>query len=192
MKKQITLTLVGTLLFGPMVNVMTGVQIMSADTGVTEQEVVNIPDDNLRNELQKAVGKDVPLTANNLLKIESLNLTYSDITDLTGLSYLKNLKLIDLTGNSISDISELGQLPLLGSVSLRFNKAQSLPDLAPLKTTAITQLNLVANNYGNEPEKIAAISDLTQLTNLKLQHKDYNSTRPNEVDTINNPWCRWE
>lgn len=170
MKKQITLTLVGTLLFGPMVNVMTGVQIMSADTGVTEQEVVNIPDDNLRNELQKAVGKDVPLTANNLLKIESLNLTYSDITDLTGLSYLKNLKLIDLTGNSISDISELGQLPLLGSVSLRFNKAQSLPDLAPLKTTAITQLNLVANNYGNEPEKIAAISDLTQLTNLELQN----------------------
>ena len=170
MKKQITVMLMSTLLLGPVVNVVTGVQTISADTVVTEQETVSIPDANLRKELQSALGKDVPLTIANLQKIESLNLTYSDVTDLTGLSYLKNLKLLDLTGNAISDISELGRLPVLASVSLRFNKAKSLPDLAPLKTTAINQLNLVGDDYGPVPEKLSAISDLTQLVNLELQN----------------------
>lgn len=164
-------TLMSVMLLGVSVGEFIDVKVINADeTNVTESDEVSIPDDNLRKELQRALGKDVPLTKETLLNITSLNLTYSDITNLTGIEYVSNLKLIDLSGNSVESIEPLGHLHNLESVSLRFNKATVLPDLAPLKTTHVTQLNLVANAYGLEPQKLAAISELTYLENLELQN----------------------
>lgn len=171
MKKQLAITIMSTMLFG-----VSGEMIFDATTiqghadEINQDIAVSIPDDNLRNELQKSLGPDVPLTKNNLLKIESLNLTYSGVTDLSGLEEAKNLKWLDLTGNAISSLEPLGQVHNLSFLSLRFNKTKDIPDLAPLQTTAIKELNLVGNDYGLEPQKMAAISQLTTLETLEMQN----------------------
>lgn len=97
-------------------------------------------------------------------------MTYDGITDLTGLEYATNLSIIDLTGNAISGISALANLPKLQDVSLRMNKATVLPDLTPLTSTPIKSLNLVADDYGLVPEKLAALNQMTTLTSLEMQN----------------------
>lgn len=171
MKKQLAITIMSTMLFGISGEVAFDAYTVPGHAEELNQDVaVSIPDENLRTEIQKNLGADVPLTKANLLKIESLNLTYSGVKDLTGLDAAKNLKWLDLTGNAISNLEPLGQLNNLSFLSLRFNKAKDIPDLAPLQTTVIKELNLVGNDYGLEPQKMAAISKLTTLENLEMQN----------------------
>lgn len=178
MKKQIMLTLLSTMVLGVSSGSVVSNQLVKADTTTessseaptNQEDIVNIPDNNLRNDIQRALGADVPLTATNLLKLEKLNLTYSGVTDLTGLEAAKNLTWLDLTGNAISDIKPLSALSKLSYVNLRMNKATSLPDLGLLKGTAIRELNLVGDDYGQQLDKLAGVSELTTLENLELQN----------------------
>jgi internalin A len=128
-----------------------------------------MPDQGLRAWVQDALGKEVPVTQLALQRINALDLSFSDVVDLTGLSYAKNLKTLDLSGTSVADIQPLADLSQLTTLSLRLNKADSLPDLAPLTTTGIQSLNLVGNDYGKEPEKIASLAEFDQLEELDLQ-----------------------
>lgn len=137
-----------------------------------------MPDKNLQTNLQSLLGNAVPLTQANLAKLTSVNLTYSDITNLKGLEFAKNLQQLDLTGNAISDVSPLGQLPQLTNLSLRLNKAEQLPDLAVLQTAPIQQLNLVGDAYGSAPDQLAGLRNLTQLQSLKLVNSKLTTLPP--------------
>ena len=166
--------MIGGLLFS---SVLGGMTIMSTPTYATDNIAMAtdaasdwVPDAALRQALQSALGADVPMTKSNVAQIQQLNLTYDGITDLTGLEYATNLGIIDLTGNAISDISALAKLPKLQDVSLRMNKATVLPDLTPLTSTPIKSLNLVADDYGLVPEKLAALNQMTTLTSLEMQN----------------------
>lgn len=178
MKKQIMLTLLSTMILGVSSGSVVSSQLVKADTTTessseaptNQEDIVNIPDNNLRNDIQKELGTNVPLTATNLLKLEKLNLTFSGVTDLTGLEAAKNLTWLDLTGNTISDIKPLSGLSKLSYVNLRMNKATSLPDLGLLKRTAIRELNLVGDDYGQQLDKLAGVAELTTLENLELQN----------------------
>ena len=166
--------MIGGLLFS---SVLGGVMVATTPTYAADNIAMAtddasdwVPDAALRQALQSALGADVPLTKSNVAQIQQLNLTYDGITDLTGLEYATNLSIIDLTGNAISDISALANLPKLQDVSLRMNKATVLPDLTPLTSTPIKSLNLVADDYGLVPEKLAALNQMTTLTSLEMQN----------------------
>lgn len=142
----------------------------TADTSTSQSTDPDInswmPDKQLQQAMQKLLGANVPLTQANLANITQANLTFQGITDLQGLQYATNLQSLDLTGNAYSDISPLSNLTKLTNLSLRLNKADTLPDLAPLKTTNIKNLNLVSDFYGDQPDKMAALADLNKLTTL--------------------------
>ncbi|TVV28110.1 leucine-rich repeat domain-containing protein [Weissella cibaria] len=166
--------MIGGLLFS---SVLGGVMVATTPTYAADNIAMAtddasdwVPDAALRQALQSALGAGVPLTKSNVAQIQQLNLTYDGITDLTGLEYATNLSIIDLTGNAISDISALANLPKLQDVSLRMNKATVLPDLTPLTSTPIKSLNLVADDYGLVPEKLAALNQMTALTSLEMQN----------------------
>ena len=137
-----------------------------------------LPDKNLQTNLQQLLGPDVPLTQANLAKLTTVNLTYSDITNLKGLEFAKNLQQLDLTGNAISDLSPLQHLTQLTDLSLRLNKADQLPDLAKLGQAPIQQLNLVGDAYGTAPQQLAGLSQLKQLQSLKLVNSKLTTLPP--------------
>ena len=73
-------------------------------------EVVEIPDQNLRKALSSALrlktGADI--TKEGLAKITNLNLRSKDIKDLTGIAFCTGLKTLTLNSNqNLSDISAL-------------------------------------------------------------------------------------
>ncbi|MGX7042963.1 hypothetical protein [Leuconostoc holzapfelii] len=141
----------------------------ASPTAQTEPSVDSwMPDKNLQTSVQTLLGADVPLTQANLAKLTVIDLTYSDVTNLKGLEFAKNLQQLDLTGNAISDISPLSQLTQLTNLSLRLNKATQLPDLQQLQNVPIQQLNLVGDAYGSAPAQLAGLANLTQLQSLKL------------------------
>lgn len=137
-----------------------------------------LPDKNLQTNLQQLLGPDVPLTQANLAKLTTANLTYSDVTNLKGLEFAKNLQQLDLTGNAISDLTPLQHLTQLTDLSLRLNKADQLPDLAKLGQVPIQQLNLVGDAYGTAPQQLAGLSQLTQLQSLKLVNSKLTTLPP--------------
>lgn len=57
-----------------------------------------------------------------LIELRRLLLPMNQITDITPLNKLTNLKILNLIRNQISDISTLSNLPQLKSVMLHFNK----------------------------------------------------------------------
>ncbi len=146
-----------------------------------------LPDKNLQTNLQQLLGPDVPLTQANLAKLTTANLTYSDVTNLKGLEFAKNLQQLDLTGNAISDLTPLQHLTQLTDLSLRLNKADQLPDLAKLGQVPIQQLNLVGDAYGTAPQQLAGLSQLTQLQSLKLVNGCDRTRKLSVADDIK-PW----
>jgi len=182
MKKHLVITMLGTILLGVGSELYVDVRTISANaataTQVAPDGVVSIPDANLRSEIQKALGKDAEITPENMAKITALNLTYSDVKDLTGLSYAKNLKSLDLSGNSIDSVTELSGLTNLRFLSLRFNKADVMPDLTPLKNTGLTELNLVANEYGADQQKLDGLNTISSLETIELSGNKLTSLPP--------------
>lgn len=137
-----------------------------------------VPDAALRLALQAALGKGTPLTKDNVATITQLNLTYDGITNLSGLEFATNLRALDLTGNTITDITPLQHLHNLTDVSLRMNKATVMPDLTPLAGTPVKSLNLVADDYGTQPDKMAGLAQLTSLEELEMQNNDLTTVPP--------------
>ena len=137
-----------------------------------------VPDAALRVALQAALGKGTPLTKDNVATITQLNLTYDGITNLSGLEFATNLRALDLTGNTITDITPLQHLHNLTDVSLRMNKASVMPDLTPLAGTPVKSLNLVADDYGTQPDKMAGLAQLTSLEELEMQNNDLTTVPP--------------
>lgn len=137
-----------------------------------------VPDAALRGALQAALGKGTPLTKANVATITQLNLTYDGITDLTGLEFATNLQALDLTGNTIADITPLQNLHNLTNLSLRMNKAKIMPDLSLLAGTPVKSLNLVADDYGTQPDKMAGLAQLTSLEELEMQNNDLTTVPP--------------
>ena len=137
-----------------------------------------VPDAALRVALQAALGKGTPLTKDNVATITQLNLTYDGITNLSGLEFATNLRALDLTGNTITDITPLQHLHNLTDVSLRMNKASVMPDLTPLAGTPVKSLNLVADDYGTQPDKLVGLAQLTSLEELEMQNNDLTTVPP--------------
>ena len=101
-----------------------------------------------------------------MTNLQSLNLNKNEISDLTPLSGLKELKALQLDGNNgLVDLSPLGNLTELNELLL---PAQAeLSDLSPL--SAMTQLRRLemADGVGDSLSKIEDITPLSGMTQLE-------------------------
>ena len=132
---------------------------------------VNIPSQNLRAAINKALGANraanAAVTEAEMKTLTSLNANYSAnssrISDLTGLEKATNLTTLKLYDNSISNISHLSDLTKLRYLNLGDNSISDISHLSDL--TKLTQLYLDSNRISD----ISALSGLTLLVDLTLQ-----------------------
>ncbi len=123
-------------------------------------QIVNIPDDNLRQAINTTLGK---APGASISRLEMATLTHfeahdADITDLTGLEFAKNLREIRCNNNLISDLSPLAGLIKLDVVEFRNNV---IDDLSPLKDLINLTWVIVNTNI---------IDDLSPLEGLMSLH----------------------
>ena len=135
---------------------------------------VDIPDPNLRAEVESALGVEAggTITAADMATLTELQAPNANIRDLTGLAAAINLMSLDLghevvdryliNSNAISDLSSLQGLTNLTTLILGSN---SITDLTPLAgLTQLTTLDLGSNAISN----IFPLAGLTNLTTLDL------------------------
>ena len=133
-------------------------------------QVVDIPDPNLRAEIERKLGKAPgdAITELDMLGLggwsNSLNLSRDNISNLTGLEFATNLEVLDLDNNSISDISALAGLTKLERLDLNNNSISDISALAGL--TELDWLSLSNNSISD----ISALAGLTSLSELYLSN----------------------
>ena len=130
---------------------------------------VNMPDNNLRKLLNEKLSialstnrkDDQKITDMELEKFTDLNLSYSNIYDLTGIEAAKNLQNLLLNNNYISDLSPLSGLTSLKILSLRNNCFADISPLAGL--TSLTSLRLENQRVSVKPNDKSFASPLKDL-----------------------------
>ena len=162
-------------------------------------QVVDIPDPNLESAIREELNlpDEIPLTQQEMLRLEKLYAGDSEIADLTGLEYAANLTWLVLPGNEIQDLSPLAELLNLETLYLWSNPISDLLpianliqlknldlggcqifDINPLANLAqLTSINL----RGNRIVDINALTNLNQLTELRI-----NSNRIVDVSPLAN------
>ena len=137
--------------------------------------VVQIPDPNLRAVIAEALGKspNALITVEEMEGLRNLSLRNGDIRDLTGLQFATNLSgLLDLRGNQITDLS-----PLAGLIELRklWLSKNPISDISPVRgLTNLTDLGL----YDTMISDISPVRDLTNLTRLHFHSTEVTDLSP--------------
>ena len=124
---------------------------------------VSIPDANLRAKIAEVlnVSPSTSIVRGQLAQLTGLVATETNISNLTGLEFATNLKLLEVWSNRISDISPLAGLTKLERLIIEGNRISDISAVAGL--TKLTRLILMDNN-------ISDISAVAGLTNLELLH----------------------
>jgi Leucine-rich repeat (LRR) protein len=104
---------------------------LTVSDGPEGGQLVNVPDPVLAAAIRVEAGLDpgTPLTTAHLASIFSLYVSYTGVTDLTGLEYAVNLGALQASGNAIPSAAPLSGLASLWEVYLYNNL---LTDAAPL------------------------------------------------------------
>ena len=137
-------------------------------TELLPPEIVSIPDANLASLVREALDLTPAdaISQLDMLRLDGLEASRRQITDLTGLEHAVNLKGLSLGENQIRDITPLAGSTILESLDLTSN---NISDLSPLaKLTNLTHLWLPDNN-------ISDLSPLAGLTNLSTLEFNSNS-----------------
>ena len=116
----------------------------------------------IRNAINKAEGK---INQEVLKKITILDISNSNISDLSGLEICSNLHCLYLSHNFISDVSPLSDLTSLTELYLNDNIISDISYLANLSN--LITLHLAHN-------QIVDVSILSRFTNLKTLNLSYN------------------
>ncbi|MXZ09640.1 MAG: hypothetical protein F4Y79_09370 [Gemmatimonadetes bacterium] len=138
------------------------------------EDVVVIPDANLRAVIAESLGKTSSETITNseMATLTRLDAPNKGVQDLAGLEFTTNLTTLDLgsekvngkyvNSNAISDLSPLSNLTSLRTLSLHDN---SISDVSPL--SGLTNL-IMLNLYDNSISDVSSLSGLTRLKVLML------------------------
>jgi len=105
---------------------------------------------------------DQKITDVELERLTDLNLSYSNIYDLTGIEAAKNLQNLLLNNNYISDLSPLSGLTSLKILSLRNNCFADISPLAGL--TSLTSLRLENQRVSVKPNDKSFVSPMRDIT----------------------------
>ena len=145
-----------------------GILIISAALCVFWQianaQVVEIPDPNLERAIRQELGlsSEVPITQQEMLRLDKLTARDAEIEDLTGLEYAIRVREIFLVRNQIRDITPLAGLTNLKVLYLSGNP---ISDVSPLSgIVSLQRLDLT----GIPIEDLSILSNLTQLEGLGL------------------------
>lgn len=122
---------------------------------------VDIPDPNLRAVIAEELGKaaDDTITAADMSTLERLDANDKDISNLTGLEFVINLRWLAFSDNTVSDLSPLAGLIKL--TELRFNY-NLVSDLSPLKGLRNLTGLWFTHNF-----QVSDLSPLAELVNLE-------------------------
>jgi Leucine-rich repeat (LRR) protein len=113
---------------------------------------VTFPDPNLEAAIRLAINQPTgPISDAALLGLTSLNASFRNIADLTGLDHCGNLTQLQLHGNRIVDLGPLASLSKLADLYLWENQ---ISDILPLE--GLTRLRFVFL-YNNQIEDISAL-----------------------------------
>ena len=125
----------------------------------TIAQTVNIPDTNLREAINEALGKapDARITVDEMETLTRLEAHNVNIRDLTGLVFAINLEEIRCNNNLISDLSPLTDLVNLRVIELRDNV---ISDLSPIAGLINLEWLIVTHN------SIRDLSPVEELINL--------------------------
>ena len=141
---------------------------------VTEAQEVNIPDENLRAEIEAALGKrsGETITVADMESLTELDAGFAYIENLTGLEHATELIELDLRINEIVDLAPLADLTSLEDLSLWSNRISNLAPLAGLRS--LQSLNLGDNLISN----VAPLSGLESLESLQLWRNRISDVAP--------------
>lgn len=138
-----------------------------------ENDIVNIPDENLKRELNYALSQKVDsnITVRQLSSLKKLQLSNKQIKNLEGLQYCTNLTDLQIFNNQIKDISPLSSLGNLTNLSMFNNQISDISVLSEL-------INLTDLNFGgNQISDVSALSELTSLKSLSLSGNKISNIR---------------
>ncbi len=99
----------------------------------------------LRLNLNPELADISPLAG--LAVLETLQLSYNQVSDLSPLAGLSNLRVLHLCSNGIDDLSALSELADLNTLYLRYNRVSDISALAGL--TGLTSLHLTGNRVAD-------------------------------------------
>ena len=144
-------------------------------------EVVSIPDSNLAAAIRKVLNltSRAAITQLNMLNLARLDVSDSQITNITGLQHAKNLSVLKLRGNQISDITPIANLTNLIHLDLSNNQIRDITSLE--KLTNLNELLLAGN----------PIADMSTLHAILEQIPDINLDIwyiINPLEKITGPW----
>lgn len=101
----------------------------------------------------------------NMTGLESLELPYTSISDLSGIDVLSNLKVLDINSTEVTTLTEVAKLSKLENLNIYDTK---IHDLSPLSgMTSLKELNISRVCY-NELIDISPIYNLSGLETLNL------------------------
>ena len=157
------------------------------------QQVVTIPDANLREVIRDALGlpPGAAITSDAMLKLTEL-LTWGSVTDLTGLEYATNLTGLNLDNQPISNLSPIAGLIQLEWLGLSHTDVSDISPLASLSQLRSLDLGKFRSRnldtgaseslrlfYGHtDVSDISPLASLTQLERLFLGHTGISDISP--------------
>jgi Leucine-rich repeat (LRR) protein len=140
------------------------------DTQYEANDIVNIPDYNLKKAINKQLGKvallsDITKEEMKSLTVLRINAGYdprNNISDLTGLETAVNLTELGLNGHSIEDINPLSNLTNLNELDVSANKITDITPIANLTNLSYLNVN------GNQITSLNGIQNLENLIELNV------------------------
>ena len=137
--------------------------------------IVRIPDTNLRAIIAETLGKspNAPITVEEMKQLTRVEARDRGIQDLTGLQFAINLRsMLDLRDNQISDISPIAGLTELRELEINRN---TISDISPVR--GLTNLTLLTLK-GNQISDISPIAGLINLRRLYLNDNLFSNLSP--------------
>lgn len=120
------------------------------------------------------------ITTKNILNLTELRTAGAGITDLSGLEYAKNLKIVTFDSEKISSLSPLSDLPYLYSVGVPRSSKLTMQEVLKLKH--LTELDLSGLKFSqNEFNQLSAYQQMTflVLNDCGLKDTSFMSTMKN-------------
>lgn len=150
--------------------------LMDISEDSSANEIINIPDNNLKGVLNKALSQpeDSDITKGQLEAFNGINLRAKNISNLEGLQYCINTGVIDLSDNQISDLTPLKDLTNLQVLDASTNNISDIGALSNL--TKMKVLGFHDNNISD----IQGLKNMTELTNLDLGYNNISDVSPIE------------
>ena len=127
-------------------------------------EQIFFVDPNLSQVVREYIGKDPgePIYANEVLDIEGFHAEWRNISNISGIEHLSNLRFLYINENNISDISPLASLNKLEYLNIETN---NILDISPLSAI----YSLTGLSMGNNPiEDFSPIESLSSLQSLAI------------------------